>query len=125
MDIRLSSLLLILLISVCSSSVPELAEDTFDDEVNSKNLLMVKFYVPWCPHCQKLGPKFEKAAKLLRNDGNSGLAAVDCDAHKDLCHKYDVRGYPTILVFKKDGKYEEYDGSQSAKKMARYVVNNE
>ena len=34
----------------------EVDENSFDDWVKSKELVMVEFYAPWCGHCKKLEP---------------------------------------------------------------------
>ena len=41
------------------------------------------------------------------------IAKVDCDAHRDLCASNNVRGYPTLLLFK-DGNREgiKYSGGR-------------
>jgi thioredoxin-like negative regulator of GroEL len=40
----------------------------------------VKFYAPWCPHCQNLAPIWEQMAKELK--GQIDVAEVNCDDHK-------------------------------------------
>lgn len=40
----------------------------------------VKFYAPWCPHCQNLAPIWEQMAKELK--GQIDVAEVNCDVHK-------------------------------------------
>lgn len=38
----------------------------------------IKFYAPWCPHCQRLAPTWKDMAAQLRNQVNVG--EVNCDA---------------------------------------------
>lgn len=125
MEIKQYIWILFLLASVVNSSVTELNADNIDTAIKSHKILMIKFYVPWCPHCKKLGPKYEKAARILQKDGlDSLLASVDCNDQREVCTRFKVTGYPTVLVFK-DGENKEYEGSYSAKRMAKFVLENQ
>lgn len=80
--------------------VVELTPESFGDVVNGETNVMVEFFAPWCGHCKRLAPEYAKAAKALGDLGNPGvLASVDCTQHKDLCSRFGVRGYPTVLFF--------------------------
>jgi thiol-disulfide isomerase/thioredoxin len=39
----------------------------------------VKFYAPWCPHCQRLAPLWTRLAMELKNQVD--VAEVNCDTH--------------------------------------------
>jgi protein disulfide-isomerase A6 len=67
-----------------SSGVVELTDNNFDHRVkDSDGIWIVEFYAPWCGHCQKLAPEYQKAAQALKGIVNVG--GVDCDVHKSLC----------------------------------------
>jgi protein disulfide-isomerase len=67
----------------------------------------IKFYAPWCPHCQHLAPNWQGMARKMEGEVNIG--EVNCDIEKRLCRDVKVKGYPTILFFR-GGERIEYDG---------------
>lgn len=84
----------------------ELTEDTFDKHVSS-GYHFVKFYAPWCGHCQKLAPTWEELANSLRNSKDVSISKVDCTQHRGVCGQFDIKGYPTLLWIE-DGKKVKY-----------------
>ena len=40
----------------------------------------IKYYAPWCGHCQRLAPSWEQMAKELKRQVNVG--EVNCDDHR-------------------------------------------
>lgn len=41
------------------ASVVVLTENDFDQQTK-ENVWLVKFYAPWCTHCKKIAPVYEK-----------------------------------------------------------------
>jgi protein disulfide-isomerase A6 len=81
--------------------------------LKSSGVVLVEFYAPWCGHCKNLAPEWKKAAKALK--GVVSVVAVDADEHKALAGKYDVKGFPTILVFGADkSKPTPYEGARES-----------
>ena len=100
---------------------------------------LVLLYAPWCGHCTRTMPEFEKAKALLEGSGIE-TAKVNYDRHggeikarkigdsmfATIGHKDGVasvvEGYPTILMF--SGTHvAKYTGPRTAKDMADTVQN--
>ena len=60
----------------------------------------VKFYAPWCGHCKKMRPEWEKLAEIAPlTHKNIVVADVDCTTDKEVCDRFSVGGFPTIKYF--------------------------
>lgn len=99
------------------------AKDADFDEVVSKNAFnLVKFYAPWCGHCKRLAPEWDKAATTLK--GRAGLVRVDCTSETSVCGKYSVRSYPTLKIFRNGAVAGDYDGGRTADAIVKFVEGN-
>ncbi|KAK2815000.1 hypothetical protein Q7C36_023266 [Tachysurus vachellii] len=98
-----------------------LTKDNFDDVVNNADIILVEFYAPWCGHCKRLAPEYEKAAKELSSRTPPiQLAKVDATAESDLATRFDVTGYPTLKIFRK-GKVFDYNGPREQHGIVDYM----
>ncbi|KRZ15094.1 Protein disulfide-isomerase A3 [Trichinella pseudospiralis] len=105
-----------------ASDVLEFTDSTFDERIKQHDLILVEFYAPWCGHCKRLAPEYEKAATLLKNaDTPVPLAKVDCDANKVLCETQNVRGFPTLKIFRKGSYVSDYDGPREANGIYKHM----
>merc|ERR1711920_1038088 len=97
--------------AVASRAEPlALTVDTFDTAVASGSTWhFVKFFAPWCGHCKKLAPTWAELADSMEKYSHVTIASVDCTVHKEVCQKAEVRGYPTLLLYK-GGESQKYQG---------------
>jgi protein disulfide-isomerase A6 len=77
---------------------------------------LVEFYAPWCGHCQRLTPEYEKAAKGLK--GIANIAAIDASNEKI---DVQIQGYPTIKLYV-DGKATDYSGERTASGIVNFML---
>lgn len=74
-----------------------------------------------CGHCKRLAPEYERAAKqLIELATPIKLAKVDASVEKLLAKKFDVSGYPALLVFRR-GKYAQYGGPREERGIVEYM----
>jgi len=95
--------------------------DNFDDLIEENENVLVEFYAPWCGHCKKLEPEYEKAAKTLKDEGaNVILVKVDATIETKLAESYGVKGYPTI-IFLKSGESTPYEADRTAPAIVNWL----
>jgi protein disulfide-isomerase A6 len=103
------------------SKVVKLTEKNFRENViNSKELWFVEFYAPWCGHCQRLTPEWEKLAGAL--EGIIKVGAVDMTTDQGAGQAYGIRGFPTIKFFGANKNAPvDYDRERSAREMINFA----
>ncbi|KAH6826470.1 thioredoxin family protein [Perilla frutescens var. hirtella] len=121
-SICFAALTLLLAASAYADDVVVLTEENFDKEVGHDRGALVEFYAPWCGHCKKLAPEFEKLGASFKKAKSVLIGKVDCDEHKSICSKYGVSGYPTIQWFPKGSlEPKKYEGARTSEALAEFV----
>lgn len=107
---------------VLADSVIEWGDSDFAS-VSEHDTALVMFYAPWCGHCKRLKPEYEKAAQLLAgSDPPITLAKVDCtEAGKETCGQFGVTGYPTLKIFRGGEVSQDYNGPREASGIVKYM----
>ncbi|CDJ40881.1 protein disulfide isomerase, putative [Eimeria tenella] len=103
------------------SAVLVLTNSNFDETLKQNEVVLVKFYAPWCGHCKRMAPEYAKAAQLLQQKGSKVvLAKVDATAETDLANKHDISEFPTVTLFRNQ-KPEQYTGGRTAEAIVEWV----
>ena len=105
-----------------TASVVELTPDNWDKlVVQSGKNVFVKFFAPWCGHCKKMKPDWDKLGEQYDESGNILIGDVDCTGPgKSLCDQNDVKGFPTLKSFWK-ATSSDYSGSRSYEDLKKYA----
>ncbi len=73
-------------------------KNSFNNIINSDKPVLVDFFADWCGPCKMLAP----VLKQVKDELNESIKIVKIDVDKNqlLAAKYQVRGVPTMLLFK-------------------------
>lgn len=105
------------------SNAAHLTQSDFQSSI-SKGMWLVEFYSPYCSHCKRFAPTWEKvASEKAPLEAISGftMAQVNCIAQGDLCNENKVTGYPQVTLFQDGKKIREYAGDRSHDDLAKFV----
>lgn len=109
-------------IAPADSAVVKLTASEFESFLTENPLVLTEFFAPWCGYCKQLGPEFALAADSLKDTHpNIRLAQVDCTEEADLCQSHDIKGYPTLKVFRGTSS-DEYAGPREAAGIADHMI---
>ena len=89
-----------------------------DMKINGK--WFIKFYAPWCPHCQRLAPEWLQMAPLVKEHCKTG--GVDCTKYPDTCTRFGAYSYPTIKYFEDGLGIIKFEGNRKADVLASFII---
>lgn len=70
----------------------------FSELINQDQPVLVDFFADWCGPCKTLAPILKQVKDSLGE--HVSIIKIDVDKNQALASKYQVRGVPTLLLFK-------------------------
>ncbi len=81
------------------SEVRAFTSKTWDEDVlRSTKPVLVDFWAEWCAPCRMMAPAIDELAKEF--DGRASVGKLNVDENTAISDRYDIRGIPTVIVFK-------------------------
>jgi thioredoxin 1 len=71
---------------------------SFSQMINSETPVLVDFYADWCGPCKMMTPVLKKLKKKMGDSLN--IIKVDVDKNPKAAAKFNVRGVPTLILFR-------------------------
>ena len=116
-------ILLLGLVYSQDSNVLTITDSTIDAAIKDYPSILIEFYAPWCGHCKRLAPEYEKAADMLKNSGSKAVVGkVDSTVERTAATAWSIRGYPSLLYFENGQMIEKYAGGRTAEDIVKYMT---
>src|SRR5438552_18942019 len=104
-----------------SEYVHDINEAALDDELlQSEQPILVDFWAPWCGPCRAMSPALEAAAEEL--EGNAKVFKINVDDNPSISPRFDVRGIPTLILFKDGREASRLVGLSSKEQIEALVI---
>jgi thioredoxin 1 len=90
-----------------------------EDVLSSIEPVLVDFWAEWCAPCRMMAPTIEALAKEF--DGRAKVGKLNVDENAAVSDQYQIRGIPTILLFKGGEVKEQVVGVTSKENLTKLL----
>lgn len=94
----------------------------FNQIINAELPVLVDFYADWCGPCKMQAPMLKEAAGELK--GKAKIIKIDVDKNQEIANKYQIRGVPTLILFKKGQPVWRQSGVIGKQQILNVVLQN-
>jgi len=103
-----------------SGALKEFTDANFQQEVLESDIpVLVDFWAPWCAPCRFVGPIVEQLANDY--DGRLKVGKLNVDDNYQTAEKYNIRGIPTLLLFKGGSVVEQIVGAAPKEHLVKVI----
>ena len=101
-------------------SIAHVSDEQFEEQVlKSSEPVLVDFWAEWCGPCKMIAPILDDVATSYA--GKLRVAKVNIDHNQKTPRNYNVRGIPTLMIFK-DGKVQATQIGAVGKKQLTQLI---
>lgn len=102
-------------------SILKLSADDFQSTIG-QGLTLVDFWAEWCGPCRMLAPVLEKVAATP--DLGAKVGKVNVDENQMLAQQFNIRGIPTMILFKDGQPVDQIVGLTDEKAIRALIEKN-
>lgn len=105
------------------SSIASVTDESFEQEVlQADRPVLVDFWAPWCGPCKMIAPVLEELSGVY--EGKIKICKMDVDANKATPQKFNIRGIPTLILFKGGNAESTKVGALSKAQLTDFIESN-
>ena len=98
-------------------------DENFEKDISEPNfLVLVDFWAEWCGPCKQVGPILEELADEYET--KIKILKINIDENPQTPQKYNVRGIPTLMLFKNGNLVDTKVGSLPKSALEAWLTTN-
>lgn len=106
-----------------SAALTNVSDATFDEEVlQASTPVLVDYWAAWCGPCKMIAPVLEELATEYGD--KIKICKMDVDANKETPAKFNIRGIPTLMIFKGGNAEGTKVGALSKAQLKDFIDSN-
>jgi thioredoxin 1 len=91
----------------------------FSELIMGDKLVLVDFYATWCGPCQMMQPILQEVAAKV--GGSAKIIKIDVDKNPVAASKFQIRGVPTMILFRRGKPLWRQSGVVSAHQLVQII----
>ena len=106
-----------------SENIKHVSDATFEHEVlKSATPVLVDYWAEWCGPCKMIAPALDQIASEYQ--GRLKVAKLNIDENAATPPRYNIRGIPTLMLFKNGNLEATKVGAVSKTQLAAFIDSN-
>ena len=92
---------------------------TFNQIINQNKIVLVDFFAEWCGPCKMMAPILEQVKNQLQEKVT--IIKVDVDKNQAIAQKLQIRGVPTMVIYKSGKQLWRQSGVVQASDLVQII----
>ena len=104
-------------------SIKQVSSDSFETDVlKADTPVLVDYWAEWCGPCKMIAPILDEVSRDYAD--KLEVAKVNVDENQEIASRYDIRGIPTLMLFRNGAVVATKVGALSKSQLTAFLDSN-